>query len=75
MKHVRTFLSLLVLGLLLSGTAWAQGDLSLGGGGDGSDLSLAVIDVDTFTLSDQVRIELVDWDTTERLVLEAAETL
>jgi len=35
MKHVRTFLSLLVLGLMLSATAWAQGDISLGGGGDG----------------------------------------
>jgi len=57
MKHVRTLLLLLVAGLMLSSTAWAQGDLSLGGGNDG-DLSAGIVDA-TFSGSANAVIYLM----------------
>lgn len=57
MKHVRTFLSLLVLGLMLSATAWAQGDISLGGGGDGE--TAAGISFATFSGDGSVEVNLL----------------
>ncbi len=65
MKYVRTFLFLLVAGLMLSGSAWAQGDLSLGGGGN--DLSLATITSDAFTDDASLTVELVVCDSSDTI--------
>ena len=56
MKHVRNLLLLLVAGLMLTSTAWAQGDLSLGGG-DG-DLSTGIVN-STFSGSASTEVQLL----------------
>ncbi|MBU1318458.1 MAG: T9SS type A sorting domain-containing protein [candidate division Zixibacteria bacterium] len=82
MKHVRNLFLLLVAGLMLTSTAWAQGDLSLGGG-NGDDLSAGIV-VTTFSGSASTTVQLmhpyhVDTDLdsayTDAIVLDTIHTV
>jgi hypothetical protein len=62
MKNIRSLLILLAAVFLFSGLT----STAMAGNGDlGDNLSLAAIDNDTFTLTDEMVIALMEWDTTD----------